>query len=47
MGALSKSMYNLAVQPLKVLYLHYHSAYSYQKWQDDDLSQGALIDEVT
>ena len=40
-------MYNLALQPLKLLYVHYHDAYSHKTWQDGDLSWGALVDKVT
>ena len=41
MADLSQSIWNLALQPLKSLYLHYHNAYGHQTWQGNDLPQGA------
>ena len=40
-------MWNHAPQQLKVLHLHYHTAYSHQTWQGDDLPEGVPTDKVT
>ena len=37
---LSESMWNLAPQPLKTLYLHRLNAYDHQTWQRVDLPKG-------
>ena len=33
---LSEGMWNLAPQPQKILYFHYHNSYSHPTWQGDD-----------
>ena len=44
---LRKDMWNLALQPLKTSYLHYHNLYRHQSWQDGDLTGGTLTHNVT
>ena len=44
---LSESMWSLAFQPLKTLYLHYYIGYSHQTWQGGDLARGARTGKVT
>ena len=43
----SKGMCSLAPQPLKVSYLHYHSAYGHQISQSHDLQSGAHTHKIT
>ena len=40
-SGLSKTMWNLALQQLKTLYLHYHNAYDHQVWQGGYISRDA------
>ena len=40
-------MWNIALQPLKTLYLHYHNVYGHQTWQGGDLPWGALTHKAT
>ena len=40
------SMWNLALQPLKTLQLHYLNAYVHQDWQCGHLTWGAFIHKV-
>ena len=40
---LSKSMWNLALQPLKTLYLHYHNAYGHQTWHGGEFTDEPLL----
>ena len=41
------SMWNLALQPLRTLYLDYHDIYGHQTWQGDNLPRGAPTHKVT
>ena len=43
----SEGMWNLALQPLKKLYLHFHIAYGHQTWQSGNLSYRAANNKVT
>ena len=47
MTDLSESIWNLALQPLETLYLHYHNAYGHQIWRGDDLPGSTPIYEIT
>ena len=38
---------HLALQLLKILYLHYHNAYGHQTWQGGEFSGGAPTHKVT
>ena len=35
-GAFKQEYVDLALQPLKLLYLHYHNAYSHETWENGD-----------
>ena len=41
MADLNESMMNLALEPLKTLYLHFHNVYGHQTLQGGDLPLGA------
>ena len=43
----NNSIWNLPIQSLKTLHLHYQSAYGHQTWQGGDLPLGASTYKVT
>ena len=47
MADLSKSMWNLALQPLKTSYLQYSNTYDHQPRQGGDLLWGTSVHKVT
>ena len=47
MAYLNESMWNLAFQPLKIFYLHYHITYDHQTWEGIDLPWRTQNDKVT
>ena len=44
---LIESLWNLSLQLLKPLHLHYYSAYDPQTWQSGDVPQGAPTNKIT
>ena len=44
---LIESLWNLSLQLLKPLHLHYHIAYDPQTWQSGDVPQGAPTNKIT
>ena len=47
MTDLKEGIWNLALQPLKTLYLLYHNAYGHQTCQDGDLPREAPAHKIT
>lgn len=46
MAHLSENMLNLALQTLKIIFLHYRDIYGHQNWQDGDLPREAPTQKV-
>ena len=47
MAEWSKNIWNLSLQPLKILHFQYHSGYGQRTWQGGDLPWGVPIHKFT
>ena len=47
MADLRESMWNIVLQTIKILHLHYHIAYGHQTWQSRELPEETPFRKVT